>query len=60
MPDKFIPYEKMSKKAKKLHDSMNRGANGFNTGTRVHAVKTKYDRKAVSKETRKIMEALRR
>lgn len=56
MSDKFIPYEKMSKKAKKLHDRMSRGANGFNTGTRVHAVKTKYDRKANHKETRKLME----
>lgn len=56
MNEKFIPYEKMSKKAKKLHNRMNRGMNGFNTGTRVHAVKTKYNRKAIQKETREIME----
>lgn len=55
MNEKFIPYEKMSKKAKKLHDRMNRGANGFNTGTRIHTVKTKYDRKAYNKETRELM-----
>lgn len=56
MSDKFISYEKMSKKAKKLHDRMSRGANGFNTGTRVHAVKTKYNRKANRKEARELME----
>lgn len=55
MNEKFVPYEKMSKKAKRLHDRMNRTTSGFNTGTRVHAVKTKYDRKMSRKETKEII-----
>lgn len=53
--EKFVSYEKMSKKAKKAYNAQNRVVNGFNTGTRVHVVKTKYDRKAVRKETRELM-----
>lgn len=58
MSEKFVPFEKMSKRKQKAMNAERRDTNGFNTGTRIHQVKSNYDRKAMKAEMRAIMRSI--
>lgn len=57
--NRFIPYEKLSKKKKKEHDRRARGSwNGVNPVTRRVESKKKYNRKRVSQSKEYFRDAL--